>query len=319
MASEKTISFHEDETMKPLYVEQGTAKNRGRRSNGKGPKKPPQRGLGVEQLERMRAQETLKKMAEASGIVHLDHHHQCHFGNSNNSVNPLRYNAQYSSNGSFHFPQQMMMNENNNNNNVFGAFIGNNKNHNVGAGWLVPNINQHNNKLETSKNLSSMSNINSQCFDLCLKKTRLNEENVIRGTNATRREMPLGMWSNMNDFLGFVPQHVSPNFVGENGDFYNKLVRHDATVVSAYPTHHNLDEVVAVHRRGNSSGSGRVFMEYEFFPGKDGRGTTSKELEFPTNTNTIVFGEPSSSITFTAYGGDTTTTASNSIDLSLKL
>lgn len=55
--------------------------------------------------------------------------------------------------------------------------------------------------------------------------------------------MPLGMWSNMNDFLGFVPQHVSPNFVGENGDFYNKLVRHDATVVSAYPTHHNLDEV----------------------------------------------------------------------------
>jgi len=71
---------------------------------------------------------------------------------------------------------------------------------------------------------------------------------------------------------------------------------------------------VAVHRRGNST-SGRVFMEYEFFPGKDGRGTTSKELEFPTTGSVAVGSGEASSITAAAYGDS----ASNYIDLSLKL
>lgn len=85
-------------------------------------------------------------------------------------------------------------------------------------------------------------------------------------------------------------------------------------------------EVVAVHRRGNSESS-RVFMEYEFFPaGKDhgSRGTTSKELEFPTNMQgSVSVGGGSSeassiitTVTASAYYGDT---ASNSVDLSLKL
>lgn len=71
-------------------------------------------------------------------------------------------------------------------------------------------------------------------------------------------------------------------------------------------------EIVAVHRRGNS-GSGRVFMEYEFFPGKDG--TTSKGLELSTNIGSAAVGGEASPIPATAYGD----TASNSIDLSLKL
>ena len=73
-------------------------------------------------------------------------------------------------------------------------------------------------------------------------------------------------------------------------------------------------EVVAVHRRGNS-GCGRVFMEYEFFPGKDGSGTTSKELELPSIGSVSVGGGEASSITAAAYGDS----ASNYVDLSLRL
>jgi hypothetical protein len=68
-------------------------------------------------------------------------------------------------------------------------------------------------------------------------------------------------------------------------------------------------EVVAVHRKRDSSlRSGKVFMEYEFFHKKDGKSTT---------TTTIGSGEASSSITVTSYGD--TSTAYDSVDLSLRL
>lgn len=76
-------------------------------------------------------------------------------------------------------------------------------------------------------------------------------------------------------------------------------------------------EVVAVHRKGNSM-SGRVFMEYEFFPGKDGRGAASKELELPTIGSVVAgAGEASSITAATAYRN--TASNCNNIDLSLKL
>lgn len=176
----------ENETLKsPLYGEVG---GRSKSRKNKGPKKPPQRGLGVEQLERMRAQEAFKKMAEASGVFHIDHHNQ---QQQQQQQVLLRYGA-LSSNVPFQFPQQqMMINENNNNStNVGASAFGPYKNgfgvgtcSNVASGWFLPN-NQHNNKainhfgsgssllrnpLEPTKDLSSMQNLNSQCFDLCLK------------------------------------------------------------------------------------------------------------------------------------------------------
>lgn len=161
----------------------GSGRGRGRRNNGKAPKKQPQRGLGVEQLERLRMEETLKKASEASGIPTFhDHQHllQCHTSQVFASGNvPVRYGVPSSS--GFQFPQQ------NNNNTIAsgsGGLIGFNA-------WVVPNQQQHNrvtfpygsgpilcntplvrnnNTLETSKELSSIPNLPfNQRVDLFLK------------------------------------------------------------------------------------------------------------------------------------------------------
>ncbi|KAK7272487.1 hypothetical protein RJT34_29107 [Clitoria ternatea] len=337
--------FHEEQSMKPLYgcCEEGkgseaAGRSRNKRANGKGPKKPPQRGLGVEQLERLRIQESWKKMTEASGTGGVpltlplplptlhDHHHLVPLFASG-SV-PVRYGAP-SSSSSNHVQctgfqqQQEVMNVGSNH-----PFIGNK----VGAacGWVLPN--HHLNRfgsfgvsappplllgtplIETSKELSSMPNLHSQLdsFDVCLKKTRFNED-IVKGSYA-RGDMPLEVWPNGHDFLGFMPQSAVSNPIGETSDFINKLSRHDAAAAYATPNLDECVEVVAVHRRGNSV-SGRVFMEYEFFPGKDGMGTTSKELELATIGSVAAVGGEASSITVTPYGDS----ASNSIDLSLKL
>lgn len=80
-------------------------------------------------------------------------------------------------------------------------------------------------------------------------------------------------------------------------------------------------EIVAVHRRGNSSsGNGRVLMEYKFFPRKDERDTV---LEQEFTTIDFGFGEASSSSSITvntsAYGVGDSSNGYDSIDLSLKL
>ncbi|KAL5081726.1 hypothetical protein RYX36_010147 [Vicia faba] len=295
-----------------MASENETLGGRTKGRKNKGPKKQPQRGVGVEQLERLRAQEQLNKMAEASGVFNIDHpHHHHHHPQQQQHQVLLRYGA-LSSTSPFQFPQQqqMMINENiiinNDTSTIVGASaFGPYKNgfglgtcSNVASAWVLPN-NQHNNNksthfgsgpslfrnpLEPSKDLSSMQNLNSQSFDLCLKKTRLNEEeNVMRGS----------IWSN----------HVH--------DFHNKLLfKHDEII-----------EVVTVHKRGNSSsGNGKDILEYKFFPRKDERDTVSKEQEFPTID--FGFGEASSSSSITVntnYGGGDSTNGYDSIDLSLKL
>ncbi|GAU42479.1 hypothetical protein TSUD_100910 [Trifolium subterraneum] len=139
--------------------------------------------------------------------------------------------------------------------------------------------------------------------NLVEKTCHQNEENIMRGTNIARRED----WNH----------HVHQGFLG----FMNQ----PKSSISAYPTQ-NLDEcveVVAVHRKGNSSlGSGRVFMEYDFFHEKDGKVNTTTTLAkdlFPTATNSLGFGscEASSSITAASYGD--TSIGYDSIDLSLRL
>ncbi|XP_022632671.1 protein SPOROCYTELESS [Vigna radiata var. radiata] len=304
MASEHNM-FHDEEGKD----EAGRSRSRSRRTNGKGPKKPPQRGLGVAQLERLRIQESWKKMSEgSSGVLppvttlHDHHHHQQQLFQRHPSPN-LGFQ--------FQCPQQHVISGNST----------------IGGSWIVPNRVVGNGSygsgppllvgtpLETSKELSSIPNLHSQpeCFDFCLKKTRFNEDNE-KGSNA-RRERTLEIWPNGHDFRGFMPQSSVSSLVGETGDFYDKLARHDSASVYACATPNDESvEVVAVHRRGNSA-SGRVFMEYEFFPGKDGRGTTPKELELPTIGSVAVGGGEASSITAAAYGDS----ASNYIDLSLKL
>ncbi|KAE9585234.1 putative transcription factor NOZZLE family [Lupinus albus] len=339
--------------MKPLCEdtkghEVGRSSGRGRKTQGKGPKKQPQRGLGVEQLERLRMQESLMKMNETcSGFPVIpnfpDHHHHHHhhlpvfpsftsvqdpFNSSTSSSVPVRYGAPNHVQGVIQCsPQQVL---NGNSIGVWdqnGPFIGNNRvgvsSGICGVGFVVPNQlnrvssygfgvptlspNLVGSPLETSKELSSMPNVHfaePQCFDVCLnKKSRFNEVSV-KGSYA-RRDMTFEIWPNCNspEFLGLIPQASAPNLVEETSNFYNKHDRND--VASAT----NIDEsveIVAVHRKGNS----RVFMEYEFFPGKDDLGTTSKVLELATNIGAA----EASPITTAPYGDS----ASN-VDLSLKL
>ncbi|CAI8593043.1 unnamed protein product [Vicia faba] len=264
-----------------MASENETLGGRTKSRKNKGPKKQPQRGVGVEQLERLRAQEQLNKMAEASGVFNIDHphhHHHHHHPQQQQHQVLLRYGA-LSSTSPFQFPQQqqMMINENiiinNDTSTIVGASaFGPYKNgfglgtcSNVASAWVLPN-NQHNNNkpthfgsgsslfrnpLEPSKDLSSMQNLNSQSFDLCLKKTRFNEEeNVMRGS----------IWN------------------------------------------------------------GKDILEYKFFPRKDERDTVSKEQEFPTIDFGFGEASSSSSITVnTNYGGGDSTNGYDSIDLSLKL
>ncbi|CAL0326593.1 unnamed protein product [Lupinus luteus] len=309
---------------------------RGRKTQGKGPKKQPQRGLGVEQLERLRMQESLMKMNETcSGFPVIpnfpDHHHppmfpsftsvQDPFNGSTSSTVPVKYGAPNHAHGVFQCSPQQVLNGNSIgvwNQGVVGASSGI-----CGVGFVVPNqLNRASSygfgaptlspklvgsPLETSKELSSMPNLHfsePQCFDVCLnKKSRFNEVSV-KGSYA-RRDMTFEIWPNCNspEFLGLIPQAAAPNLVEETSNFYNKYDRND--VASAT----NIDEsveIVAVHRKGNS----RVFMEYEFFPGKYDLGTTSKVLELATNIGAA----EASPITAAPYGDS----ASN-IDLSLKL
>ncbi|KAH1144336.1 hypothetical protein GLYMA_12G217800v4 [Glycine max] len=255
--------------------------------------------------------------------LHDHHHHQqqqlfqCHpppvFAASGGV--PMRYGAP-SPNLGFQYFQHLQQHVINGHNNT------------IGGDCMLPSFGSGppllvGTPLETSKELSSIPNLHSQpeCFDFCLKKTRFNEYNEKGSSNERgERALEIGPNGNGHDFLGFMPQSSAPSFVGETCDFYNKLVYHDAAAsASAYScaTTPNLDEcveVVAVHRRGNS-GSGRVFMEYEFFPVKDGNDTTSKELELPSIGSVVVGGAEASSITAAAYGDS----ASNYVDLSLRL
>jgi len=156
MASEHNM-FHEEEGKD----EAGRSRSRSRRTNGKGPKKPPQRGLGVAQLERLRIQESWKKMSEGSSgvlpVTALHDHHQQQLFQRHPSPN-LGFQ--------FQCPQHVISGNNN-----------------IGGGWIVPNRVVGNGSygsgppllvgtpLETSKELSSIPNLHSQpeCFDFCLK------------------------------------------------------------------------------------------------------------------------------------------------------
>jgi hypothetical protein len=78
---------------------------------------------------------------------------------------------------------------------------------------------------------------------------------------------------------------------------------------------------MAVHRKGNNPLGRNVIMEYEFFPGKNGKNTCFKEMEFPHPEASVAVGtgEAFCVTTYSDYSGYSASNASNSIDLSLKL
>ncbi|XP_056173335.1 uncharacterized protein LOC130139736 isoform X1 [Syzygium oleosum] len=156
--------------------------------------------------------------------------------------------------------------------------------------------------VETSRELSSIPNA-QQCMsdrcDVCLKKKRMDSQNAGLFVNRARENYPEKMRVGNCDFLGLnleIPQSK-------------------AAARTPIYTAHNLDddddqnvEVTAIRRRVNISGGG-VSMEYEFFPGKSGRSTWTEGLNFPAQEEAAADTDASED------GGE----ASNSIDLSLKL
>ncbi|KAF8024004.1 hypothetical protein BT93_F1261 [Corymbia citriodora subsp. variegata] len=160
--------------------------------------------------------------------------------------------------------------------------------------------------VETPRELSSIPNaqqcVSDRC-DVCLKKKRTDSHNA--GLFITRAR----------------ENHLEKMRVG-NCDFLGLNLEVPQAKAASTPiyTTHNLDddddddqnvEVTAIRRRVNVSGGG-VSMEYEFFPGKSGRSTWTEGLNFPAGEEVAADADADAS---EDGGGE----ASNSIDLSLKL
>ncbi|MED6182523.1 hypothetical protein PIB30_029141 [Stylosanthes scabra] len=245
-----------EETTRNTMRSSGRNNNKGSSSSRVKPKKPPQRGLGVEQLERLRMQECWKNMiiindsssSSSSGLAlpttttTTDYYHHypnmvAFSGNDNGGAVTTRSHVHGAAGFHFipHHQQQVLHGS------AVAHFMGTNRSgvscssSSFGSVAMAPLLNPLIGTpfVETSRSeLSSIPN---------LKKTRFNNEE----SNA-RKENPLIIWNNNG-----------PNFVGyEAPNIDGEAAAVDEGV-----------EVVAVHRKGNSV-CGRVFMEYEFFPGK---------------------------------------------------
>ncbi|KAJ7948577.1 protein SPOROCYTELESS-like isoform X1 [Quillaja saponaria] len=320
-------------------------KNRGRRaSKGRGPKKQPQRGVGVAQLERLRLLDRLNKMTEIPPLTQQHEPDELHQYNTTpmlpfTSIRdpfasvPVQCGA--ANHGLSHFSQPVI---NGSSVGLLGQMIGHRGGFNgvngggscSAIGGLLVSTNQvqmvepygvgaqgSRVLIETSKELSSMPNLHCVSADrcnVCFKKKRLNVE-IVKESYGGRNQPSENLFLKGSDFLGFTLPQV-PNFTAQANDFTAR-----ASSYRACNPDHETVEVVAVHRKGNSEG-GRVFMEYEFFPSavaeKNDRvtSTCSKELEIlPTEGSVAVSTGEGSYITPTTYGDS----SSNSVDLSLKL
>ncbi|XP_021288713.1 protein SPOROCYTELESS [Herrania umbratica] len=288
--------------------------NKGRKPTGKGPyqKKQPQRGMGVAQLERLRLQEKWKKMTEATTTTITTPTTQLPSDPIGTATVPVLHAVA-------NYGVPMMINGGNGGllgwgdtaglvmqrvvgNGGFGGLNGQVL---VGAPGSVQ-VACGAGVVEASKELSSMPKLQhckpDRC-DVCFKKKRCNGDNVRfnGGFNQFGQILP----SKGDHFLGW-NQDNNQNINEEINGFSARAARSAA----AYAGQMNINEtveVVAIHRKGSSTGTGSVLMEYEFFPGKSSRSTSSKEWELPAEASVAVGGEAS-------YAN-----ASNCVDLSLKL
>ncbi|XP_038688518.1 uncharacterized protein LOC119987670 [Tripterygium wilfordii] len=255
---------------------------RARNPNNKNPKKTPQRGMGVAQLERLRRQERWKNMAE----IKSDNQTQ-YLPISPAVVGEMVPLGGYPVQWNYSLGVPMIRGDG-------GGFgLGHGLVYSYGSG--AP---ERMNVLESSKELSSMPNLpHSQSLLLdcccnnasCYKKKRTNQENIGDKFNP---ETNFSMSD--SEFLGFSLDNTI------NGG------------ISGFDATHKLNEgvgVVAVHRRAKGMMGDSVVMEYDFLLGNKSE-RPSKELPRfameagPSAASSVVDGCESS------Y---------NPVDLSLKL
>ncbi|KAL7087775.1 hypothetical protein ACP275_13G089400 [Erythranthe tilingii] len=287
-------------------------------------KKQPQRGMGVEKLERLRLQKRWEKMTQPPTANH--HHHHANFSiintaaaapfsdpvnlfGSANSLLPVRF-------GGYGAPIVGHMGLNPNPNPTHQSYHLGFHGQTAGVVGLAPdfftknvNLMIHNKEqLSSSSSPNVFLNCYSEHCNSCHKKKKvINSENSGRVTRSD-------IYTNSGGDYGFLGLSI--------GDNNPNSTAHETQGV----------EVVAVHRRGSSTrsegGRSTVLMEYEFFPagkgycGGGGGGSDSSNIDDDELTAVMKMA---------AGGSETTTTSSSStmaaagfqtsdiIDLSLKL
>ncbi|XP_042479198.1 uncharacterized protein LOC122060095 [Macadamia integrifolia] len=348
--SDIRISSRELQEMGHETVKQRVRKNG--KSSGSSQKKPPQRGLGVAQLERLRLQERWKKMTEINQphqgpLNNNDHQYQFSFPFADHRngvsvpysrfgpVNPggLTNDGHVSTS---HMQTQAQAHPLHPYRFANGGFSGNAGTFFCGRPVFPDQFQMDRLKVptqearfhsgnpnlyETSKELSStqtqnqMLHCSSDQCDICKKKH-------IHGGN-----------------LGY--NYIAPrNYHGDGFDYLslnlgsNKPINRDQrrdvgvnpATFSVPDNAHEEAEVLAVHRQEKSIG-GSVFMEYDFFPQKADRSVT--DINSSATTATTNTGGYSSYTDHFFLAGVTaagaareaslTTHNTNSLDLSLKL
>ncbi|PHU04242.1 hypothetical protein BC332_25064 [Capsicum chinense] len=299
--------------------------------NAQKKKKPPQRGMGVEQLERLRVQEQLKNSNIHIGGTHHQYLSSNNFPNFSSSASAtggvgvdsgIYSNSILNSSPLFQFPKSIVSPSNDffvQQKVVNTGFIGSSAT-TVPTGpsiafgnqsqidlYRFVNPNSNNGKSKEIPNL--FSNNNSSCFSdrcsSCNKKKRM-----INGD-----EMNISMENMIRE------KEVS----GTKSLFQNPYSLPSSRLEKAV-------EIVAIHRKGNSSLSSDegVVMEYDFFSEKNGNtnhtsclGKTMKMMSANNSPESSSVAAPmgningeSSSVTTISW---TTDTPTSSIDLSLKL
>ncbi|XP_008454619.2 uncharacterized protein LOC103494987 [Cucumis melo] len=235
----------------------------GRKPGPKNPnqKKPPQRGLGVAQLERLRLQENWKTVTEISPPTFLLHNTLPNFPLHFPPAPPPILHTDCIAAGAgavLGFDHHGFVVQR----------IGNNGGFLPAGGVLIGNT-----SVEASRELSSIPKLPLACdsdrCDHCFKKKRVNFSNRRKEKNiiAAAAETP------SFDFLG-----LGTNSTAELNT--HSVMNHhtDSGWDLDYDFSLNLKQV---RGGGGDGGEGSKLMEYEFFPRKNGRGTEIEELKMP--------------------------------------
>ncbi|KAI3457527.1 hypothetical protein Pfo_014190 [Paulownia fortunei] len=319
-----SLPLPQDHDHQPIRRSSGRRKPKGCDSSAGQKKKQPQRGMGVEKLERLRLQERWKKMTEINTT-----NNQGFSIPAASFSDPVLTNAsvpvQLSKLGGFGAPNVGQMGLNHNQ-----SYLGFHGQTGVGgfasdqlqtdlfgigcksnSGFLGKNV------TGISKELSSNPNV-VKCYsehcNACHKKKKVNGENL--GSGRVRSDMYMQM-CNVGD-CGFLGLNI-----GDNQNVMNQENRGLGTKAPLVPqvgyavgNGKQGVEVVAVHRKKGSSSSegGSVLMEYEFFPSGKGCCRSDSHNDELVMMK-LVGGSETSSSSSSMAGFD----APNCIDLSLKL
>ncbi|KAL3333432.1 hypothetical protein AABB24_033483 [Solanum stoloniferum] len=304
--------------------------------NGQKKKKQPQRGMGVEQLERLRVQDQIK-----NSTIHGVHHNQYYSNNNFPNFTPLSSftgggsasagadpgiynNSILNSSPVLQFPKLCAVSPNDFfmqqkvvNTGFIGSsstnqlMISSNDHHQFQSQMNLNGFATSKPSTEKSKELYPMQNLfssNNSCFsDRC------------RSCNKKKRMIN-------GEEIGI---HME-DMIREKEDSGTKPLLHSYTS----PSHLQKGvEIVAIHRKGSSSvlslDEGAVMMEYDFFPEKISSKSTNnyKSCFEKEATMMSAYNSPESSSFAAAAAGNiingeassVTTISTSSIDLSLKL